>query len=86
MRIDRNETIGHLAARHPHVVRLFESWGVDYCCSGHRSVGELCSMIGITVSELSMQVELSTPPVARVSAADKALKPFEIVGAYANRG
>lgn len=57
MRIDRNESIGHLAARCPEAVGLFEAWGIDYCCGGQQRIDEACAGIGVTVSELARELE-----------------------------
>ncbi|MGA7234537.1 MAG: DUF542 domain-containing protein [Bryobacteraceae bacterium] len=39
---DRNRTVREIAIDHPASTRVFESFGIDYCCSGRRPLQEAC--------------------------------------------
>jgi regulator of cell morphogenesis and NO signaling len=41
------ETLGDLVARDPGAGTLFEQLGIDYCCSGRRTLAEACSQHGL---------------------------------------
>ncbi len=37
-------TMGELVMARPETIRYFEKLGIDYCCGGHRSLAEACSI------------------------------------------
>ena len=37
-----HETVGGLVAERPGWARVFEEFGIDYCCGGRRTLGEAC--------------------------------------------
>lgn len=39
--------IGDLVKNQPEAMRYFESVGIDYCCGGHRPIGEACAVAGL---------------------------------------
>lgn len=39
--------IGDLIKNQPEAMRYFESVGIDYCCGGHRPLGEACAAVGL---------------------------------------
>jgi regulator of cell morphogenesis and NO signaling len=45
--ISAADPIGQIAARHPHLVPLFETLGLDYCCHGRLSLLEACERAGV---------------------------------------
>jgi regulator of cell morphogenesis and NO signaling len=55
-------TIGQIAARMPVSIRVFESWKIDYCCGGGRSLADACAPSGHTVEEF-MQAMADTAVV-----------------------
>jgi len=34
------ETVGELAANHPAAARVFEEFGIDYCCGGGKTLAD----------------------------------------------
>lgn len=50
-------TIGELVAERPSRSRLFERYGIDYCCGGKRSLGEAASQAGIDVGAFLESLE-----------------------------
>ena len=39
--------LGDLIKTQPEAMRYFESVGIDYCCGGHRPLGEACAAVGL---------------------------------------
>ena len=46
-----NLTVGELAANNPAAIRIFERFGIDYCCRGFVEVSEACRAAGITFAD-----------------------------------
>jgi regulator of cell morphogenesis and NO signaling len=42
MTFDTNQTVRSIAIDHPASTRVFERFGIDYCCGGQRSLEEAC--------------------------------------------
>ena len=36
------QTVREIALEHPHSIRVFERFGIDYCCGGRKPLGEAC--------------------------------------------
>jgi len=36
-------TLGEIAARIPEATRIFEDFGIDYCCGGKESLEDACA-------------------------------------------
>jgi regulator of cell morphogenesis and NO signaling len=53
--IDR--TVGELVAERPGRSRVFQSFGIDFCCQGGRTLREACERKGITPETLVEQLE-----------------------------
>lgn len=45
-------TVGQLVAEHPQRARVFERWGIDYCCGGKRRLSAACASKGADLSEV----------------------------------
>jgi regulator of cell morphogenesis and NO signaling len=50
--IDLTTTIGQLVTERPHRARVFERFGIDYCCGGKRPLGEVCAEQKVNVETL----------------------------------
>ena len=57
--IDARKTLGELVTEHPHLARVFDSLGLDYCCGGGRSLDEACAAAGLDPDALHLS-EAST--------------------------
>jgi regulator of cell morphogenesis and NO signaling len=44
------ETVGEIAVRHPHSIRVFERFGIDYCCGGEKPLGVACAEKDLEIS------------------------------------
>lgn len=51
--LSASQTVGDLVVEKPHLARVFERFGIDYCCGGRQTLGEACSRAGVAVSEIA---------------------------------
>jgi regulator of cell morphogenesis and NO signaling len=51
-RITTTATVGELAATLPHAARVFERFGIDYCCGGETPLIEACKSAKAAVSDV----------------------------------
>jgi len=47
-----SETVGNLVAERPSRSRVFERFGIDYCCGGKRSLAEACSKLSLDIDSV----------------------------------
>jgi regulator of cell morphogenesis and NO signaling len=50
------QTVGDVAAAYPLAVRVFDRYGIDFCCGGARDLVEACAAAGISVKALLDEV------------------------------
>lgn len=51
--------VGQLVAEKPARSRVFERWGIDYCCGGKKNLGEVCAKKGLDTSAVVLDLETS---------------------------
>jgi len=54
-------TIGEIAAEIPSSVRVFEKYGIDYCCGGQRPLEEVCREHGLSAEALLGELRAAVP-------------------------
>lgn len=69
MVITEEKTIGELAAEVPGAARVFEKYGIDYCCGGKHPVKTACQERGIALEAL--EDELDQAAVSKPEPADR---------------
>jgi regulator of cell morphogenesis and NO signaling len=52
MNIQKQSTIGEVVAQNFRTAQVFQTYGLDFCCGGKKTIGEACSAIGIDSDEL----------------------------------
>ncbi len=52
MNIDLNQTVRDLAVENPAATRVFEKFGIDYCCGGGKSLREACQAANVAPDKL----------------------------------
>jgi regulator of cell morphogenesis and NO signaling len=57
MKADSHTTVGEITAIHPQAARIFESFGIDYCCGGRRSLEEAARLAGVAPEILIRKLE-----------------------------
>ena len=67
------KTVRELAAGNPGATRVFERFGIDYCCGGNQTLEEACRGREVSVNEVqdSLQAEHDSAPPAGRSGAGK---------------
>jgi regulator of cell morphogenesis and NO signaling len=57
MTINSMNTVGEMAVTIPGATRIFEQFGIDYCCGGQRSLSDTCRTHNIEVVEVVRSLE-----------------------------
>jgi len=57
MNITATSTVRDLAAAIPGATRVFENFGIDYCCGGHRTLSDVCQEASLPVEDLKRSLE-----------------------------
>ena len=50
--ITPSTTVGQLVAERPSRARVFERFGIDYCCGGKKALGEVCAAQGLDTQQI----------------------------------
>jgi regulator of cell morphogenesis and NO signaling len=64
MNVSGTKTVRELAVEIPNATRVFEKFGIDYCCGGKKSLDEACSAAKLPVEEVLKALETSAAPAA----------------------
>jgi regulator of cell morphogenesis and NO signaling len=64
MSINDTKTVRELAVEVPNATRVFEKFGIDYCCGGKKPLAEACGAAGLQVSEVIRALESAAPTAA----------------------
>jgi regulator of cell morphogenesis and NO signaling len=57
MNINATNTIRDLAIGIPGATRVFENFGIDYCCGGHRALADACQIASLPFEDLVRSLE-----------------------------
>ena len=66
MNAELNTKVGELVMARPETMRYFERLGIDYCCGGHRSLGEACELAKQDSAKVLADLATLEPPTAGV--------------------
>ncbi len=58
------QTIREIAVTNPAAVRVFESFGIDYCCGGGKSLEEACAQQGVPIEKVLESLAAPQPAAA----------------------
>ncbi len=61
MQTQKNQTVRELAAINPAATRIFEKFGIDYCCGAEKSLAEACFAARVNVNEVRAALETPAP-------------------------
>jgi regulator of cell morphogenesis and NO signaling len=59
MAVIAEKTVREIAVENPAATRIFERFGIDYCCGGNRSLDEACDKAKISVDEVLDSLEMA---------------------------
>ncbi|MGE0130396.1 MAG: iron-sulfur cluster repair di-iron protein [Blastocatellales bacterium] len=67
MTINATNTVGELAVTMPGATRVFEQFGIDYCCGGRRTLSEACRTRKVQMEDVvrSLEAARQTPDDSR---------------------
>jgi len=68
MNVSGTKTVRELAVEIPNATRVFEKFGIDYCCGGKKSLEEACSAAELPVDEVLKALQASAVSSAPESA------------------
>jgi regulator of cell morphogenesis and NO signaling len=60
--------VAEIATLHPATIRVFEQYGIDFCCGGKRPLGAACAERNVNVDEVARDLEAAVqgpPPSTR---------------------
>src|SRR6266571_3253560 len=52
MTLNASQTVREIAVENPATVRIFESFGIDYCCGGRQPLKDACVAAGVPLEEV----------------------------------
>lgn len=52
-----SKTVRDLALENPNATRIFEKWGIDYCCGGMKPLEDVCAAKQISMSDVLKDLE-----------------------------
>jgi len=61
MQLLDNKTVRDLASANPGAARIFEKFGIDYCCGGEKSLAQACSAAKVNLREVAEALEKPQP-------------------------
>ena len=57
MKLNQQDTVGDLIAKHPDWAQAFEGLGIDYCCGGKKTIGQACEELGLPLNAVTDVLE-----------------------------
>lgn len=72
----KTQTVREIALEQPSSIRVFEHYGIDYCCGGRRPLDEACTATDVEVDEVIAALE-SAASLPAILAEDWSRKPME---------
>ena len=62
--LDTAKTVREIAVEMPHATRVFEKFGIDYCCGGAKTLEQACAAANLQVDAVLQSLETPAAPVA----------------------
>jgi regulator of cell morphogenesis and NO signaling len=57
MQIESRTTVAELATQYPATIKVFQRYGIDFCCGGKRALAEVCEERGVSLGALRQDLE-----------------------------
>ncbi len=77
-----NRKVKELAVQIPGAARVFEQFGIDYCCGGNISLGEACGKAGLRLEDVLASLERARQEPAPTPAEDWSQGPLTALAAH----
>jgi len=75
------QTVREIALEQPTSIRVFEKYGIDYCCGGRKPLSEACTAGNIEIDAVLAALELAAQSPAPVST-DWAQESLDVLSAH----
>ncbi len=74
MNLDATRTVRDLATEIPNATRIFEKFGIDYCCGGSKPLQDACLQANIPVDEVLRSLEGENTATVEAASSDRDFK------------
>lgn len=74
-----DRTVGEIVAENPSQARVFQSFGIDFCCQGGRTLREACTLKGIGLESVIEQLEAANATPTDPENNPALLPPVELI-------
>ena len=61
MQLQQDQTVREIVASNPQAARVFEKFGIDYCCGGEKPFVEACLLANASAAEVAAALERPEP-------------------------
>lgn len=61
MQLHENRMVREMVLANPAAARVFDRFGIDYCCGGEKSLGEACSSANVNMQEVTAAFDKPSP-------------------------
>lgn len=73
-------TVRDIALENPATIRVFEAFGIDYCCGGKKPLSEACTARNLSVDEVVKALESTGPAEREIE--DWSAQPLGVLAAH----
>jgi regulator of cell morphogenesis and NO signaling len=80
-----DRTVGEIVAENPSQARVFQSFDIDFCCQGGRTLREACTLKGISLESVIEQLEAANAGETAPENNPALLPPVELIGYILNK-
>lgn len=74
-----DRTVGEIVAENPSQARVFQAFGIDFCCQGGRTLREACTLKGIGLESVIEQLEAANAVPTAPENNPALLPPVELI-------
>jgi regulator of cell morphogenesis and NO signaling len=74
-----DRTVGEIVAENPSQARVFQAFGIDFCCQGGRTLREACTLKGIGLESVIEQLEAANAVPTDPENNPALLPPVELI-------
>jgi regulator of cell morphogenesis and NO signaling len=74
-----DRTVGEIVAENPSQARVFQAFGIDFCCQGGRTLREACALKGISLESVTEQLEAAAATPSEPENNPARLAPVELI-------
>lgn len=65
MRFNSNQSLGQIVTEQYYAARVFEKYGLDFCCKGKRTLSSACAEQGLEVDSILNDWKLTLSALTR---------------------